>query len=389
MQHLDEGTIHAWLDGELPAEEAEGVVRHVGECAECGALVAEARGVMAGASRIVAALDAGPAGAVPRAQRTRASRRPWYRFALTPARMSIAATIIVAAGVTLTVRRVSTDSDFNSSAKTVVAPAASKTAPPASPASAPASTASDSLATAGLPAPANAPKPVTLPSPAAPAPTAASAVAVVGQMSPSAAKVEQKTELDGAKGAAVKDAAANATVDSARGLAQPALEAQRAVAAGMARGGGQFKEVAAANTRDATTANGLVLDDCYHFEIDSTDWSGLLPSAIALSAGSAAPAPAAGGAGAQAAASAPRFANRTMVVAAENPVHAVTPNGRVDSLVVGGWKASGPQLVSVHLLANERRKAVTLLLTPTGSTAQVISNNRIDSVRVVRTTCPR
>ena len=110
MLHLDEGTIHAWLDGELAPDDAERAARHVAACAECGALVAEARGLIAGASRIVSALDAGPVGCDPAsAARSQPSRRPWSRFVLTPARMSIAATILVAVGVTFTARRVADD----------------------------------------------------------------------------------------------------------------------------------------------------------------------------------------------------------------------------------------------------------------------------------------
>ena len=65
MQHLDEGTIHAWLDGELPADEAEKIAAHANECPECGALVAEARGLIAASTRILTALDNVPAGVVP------------------------------------------------------------------------------------------------------------------------------------------------------------------------------------------------------------------------------------------------------------------------------------------------------------------------------------
>jgi hypothetical protein len=57
MQHLDEGMMHAWLDGALSADEAARVERHAAECADCAALVAEARGLVAGASRILSALD--------------------------------------------------------------------------------------------------------------------------------------------------------------------------------------------------------------------------------------------------------------------------------------------------------------------------------------------
>lgn len=64
--HLDEGTIHAWLDGALGADEARAVEAHVAGCASCAAAVAEARGLIAAASGILAKLDAVPAGVVPR-----------------------------------------------------------------------------------------------------------------------------------------------------------------------------------------------------------------------------------------------------------------------------------------------------------------------------------
>ncbi|MFL5582113.1 MAG: carboxypeptidase-like regulatory domain-containing protein [Gemmatimonadaceae bacterium] len=57
MQHPDEGTIHAWLDGALPADESARLEAHVAECAQCAAAVAEARGLIAASSRILSALD--------------------------------------------------------------------------------------------------------------------------------------------------------------------------------------------------------------------------------------------------------------------------------------------------------------------------------------------
>ena len=75
MQHLDEGTIHSWLDGALSPEEAARVEAHVAECAECRAKAAEARGFSAGASRILTALDDVPSGVVPIAAPA-ALRRP-------------------------------------------------------------------------------------------------------------------------------------------------------------------------------------------------------------------------------------------------------------------------------------------------------------------------
>ena len=65
MQHLDEGTIHAWLDGQLPGEEALAVEGHVAECRQCADAVAEARGLIAASSRILTALDSVPREVVP------------------------------------------------------------------------------------------------------------------------------------------------------------------------------------------------------------------------------------------------------------------------------------------------------------------------------------
>ncbi|MEO6877603.1 MAG: zf-HC2 domain-containing protein, partial [Gemmatimonadaceae bacterium] len=66
MQHPDEGTIHAWLDDALPGDERAALERHVASCAECSVLVAEARGMIAGSSRIISALDAVPGGVIPK-----------------------------------------------------------------------------------------------------------------------------------------------------------------------------------------------------------------------------------------------------------------------------------------------------------------------------------
>ena len=130
MQHLDEGTIHAWLDGALPPAEAAEAERHAAECAECAAAVAEARGLIAGASRIVAALDDVPAGTRPGwAQTARVQgastgasaplppmadpvpqRSLWRWLRVTPGRAALAATILVALGITLTHDRVAEDS---------------------------------------------------------------------------------------------------------------------------------------------------------------------------------------------------------------------------------------------------------------------------------------
>ncbi len=66
MNHLDEGTIHAWLDGALDATRARDAEAHVAQCAACSAAVAEARGLIAGSSRILNALDDVPSGVTPK-----------------------------------------------------------------------------------------------------------------------------------------------------------------------------------------------------------------------------------------------------------------------------------------------------------------------------------
>lgn len=70
--HVEDGTIHAWLDGAMDAAAAAWVERHVAECVVCAAQVAEARGLVAASSRVLAALDASPA-ALPAAVKARAA----------------------------------------------------------------------------------------------------------------------------------------------------------------------------------------------------------------------------------------------------------------------------------------------------------------------------
>lgn len=65
MPRPDEGLIHAWLDGELDAVEAERVAKLVESDAEWGAAAAEARGLIAASSRIVSKLDVIPGGVMP------------------------------------------------------------------------------------------------------------------------------------------------------------------------------------------------------------------------------------------------------------------------------------------------------------------------------------
>src|SRR5436190_3898220 len=98
MQHLDEGTIHSWLDGSLSADEAARVEAHVKECPQCASAVAEARGFIAASSRILTALDNAPRGVIPAAAPKRR---------IDPFVWRVAATVLVVAAGTLVVLRTS------------------------------------------------------------------------------------------------------------------------------------------------------------------------------------------------------------------------------------------------------------------------------------------
>lgn len=94
MQHLDEGTIHSWLDGALIADDAAQVEAHVKECPQCASAVAAVRGFIAASSRILTALDDAPRGVVPvAAPRKRVDPLVWR----------VAATVLVVAAGTLVV----------------------------------------------------------------------------------------------------------------------------------------------------------------------------------------------------------------------------------------------------------------------------------------------
>ncbi|HEY4304205.1 MAG TPA: zf-HC2 domain-containing protein [Gemmatimonadaceae bacterium] len=127
MSHLDEGTIHAWLDDALPADEAARVEAHARECAACAAMVAEARGFIAGASRLVSSLDVVRGNAIPAAsaptRKATSSGSLWKSLKLTPARAAIAATLLIGVASMFTLRHQDVDLGL---------PAAEKIASPAS-----------------------------------------------------------------------------------------------------------------------------------------------------------------------------------------------------------------------------------------------------------------
>jgi hypothetical protein len=97
MQHLDEGTIHAWIDGALDAAQSAEIESHIATCGACSAAVAEARGLVAGASRILNALDDVPANVMPKRAPLARPRRQWRAA---PWVTGIAAALMLAIGLT-------------------------------------------------------------------------------------------------------------------------------------------------------------------------------------------------------------------------------------------------------------------------------------------------
>jgi anti-sigma factor RsiW len=57
MSHLDEGTLHALLDGELDLAEISEVQKHLGSCIACGSRLQEVKQVLAEADRLVGAME--------------------------------------------------------------------------------------------------------------------------------------------------------------------------------------------------------------------------------------------------------------------------------------------------------------------------------------------
>ena len=109
--HPDDGTIHTWLDGALGTEQAARLEAHVVDCAACADRVAEARGLLAGATRVVGLLDDPSSPAVVPASTPTAGTdlSMWRLLRVTPARAAIAAALVVAVGISLTRGRVTVD----------------------------------------------------------------------------------------------------------------------------------------------------------------------------------------------------------------------------------------------------------------------------------------
>ena len=108
MSHVDEGTLHAMLDGELPGAEVRAVEKHLAGCAQCRALLAEAGDFFDEAGALVETLDevgvgSGDSpivsvttpGTSPGNPASHGHRHAWWRR---PQNLAWAATIVLAVG---------------------------------------------------------------------------------------------------------------------------------------------------------------------------------------------------------------------------------------------------------------------------------------------------
>jgi anti-sigma factor RsiW len=117
--HIDEGTLHAWLDGALSPDESARVEAHIASCAACSAAAAEARGLVAAASRILTALDDVPGGVAPRRRGVERRHRLWTGWPLRAA----AAVLFVVAGSLAVLQQMGTER------RALVTPSAPSTSP--------------------------------------------------------------------------------------------------------------------------------------------------------------------------------------------------------------------------------------------------------------------
>jgi Putative zinc-finger len=95
MSHVDEGTLHAYLDGELPPNERRDLDAHLAQCATCKALLADERALFERSTALLASTRPVERPAPPFEQVRRAPRRAWYLRTAVP----WAASIVLAIGL--------------------------------------------------------------------------------------------------------------------------------------------------------------------------------------------------------------------------------------------------------------------------------------------------
>lgn len=126
MPHLDEGTLHELLDGEVPSSDLPPIQAHLAACAECRARLEEAREFAGTADQLIETIEltepAPPRGAVIPSRRP---ARPWGRD------LAWAATVVVAVGAGYLARGSNRPTGVALTDSAVPVAAAAPTLPPA------------------------------------------------------------------------------------------------------------------------------------------------------------------------------------------------------------------------------------------------------------------
>jgi len=98
MSHVDEGTLHAYLDGELSPPERAALEVHITQCASCGARLAEERSLIERASAVLAAARPSERPAPPLSELA-SPRRRGRRILGARLPFAWAATVVLALGI--------------------------------------------------------------------------------------------------------------------------------------------------------------------------------------------------------------------------------------------------------------------------------------------------
>src|SRR5437762_370202 len=97
MSHVDDGTLHAYLDGELSPAEVQGVEAHLAQCPACRGRLDEERALITRAGELLA-LAAPPDRELPpfRVGDVKPPTHPWWKARLP---LALAATLVLALGI--------------------------------------------------------------------------------------------------------------------------------------------------------------------------------------------------------------------------------------------------------------------------------------------------
>lgn len=100
MSHVDEGTLHAYLDGELPPAERAALEAHVAQCAPCHAQLVDERALIERAGQLLGLAQPVERAAPPLQQLSkRPVRRPWH--VRTPVAWAASVVLALIAGYSL------------------------------------------------------------------------------------------------------------------------------------------------------------------------------------------------------------------------------------------------------------------------------------------------